>query len=303
MMWLNKLRRKRLLLPALIFVLELAAYAQKKDDDKNLIAGHLQSKEMDETSGIVASDIHPNVYYVHNDSGDTSRFFAITPSGQLKGTFYYQGEPKKNNRFNVTDCEDIAIGPGPASGKSYVYIGDIGDNSANRKHITVYRVPEPTLADTAQHVQATPLYVKYPDGPKDAETMMVDPVEKLIYIVSKRRSSVTVYTTPLDYKTKDTVTMTSRCQLHFKGIQPLKWIVAGDISKDGQQILLKSYSKVFYWKRNPGEPVWQTMQRKPVILPYEQEYQGEAIGFAPDGKSYYTVSEKAKSPIYHYWIP
>ncbi|MBS7564629.1 hypothetical protein KHS38_09440 [Mucilaginibacter sp. Bleaf8] len=302
-MLINKLRKKRLLLPILIFILELAAYAQKKGEDKGLISGHLQSAILDETSGVAASWTHPDIYYIHNDSGDTSRFFAINPQGQLKGTYYYKGESAGKGRFGVMDCEDIAVGPGPQAGKGYVYVGDIGDNNALRKHITVYRIPEPALTDSSINLHATQLYLKYPDGPKDAETMMVDPVDKLLYIVSKRRGSVNVYTAPLNYQDKDTVTLTRQCQLHFKGLQPLKWIVGGDIAKDGSQILLKSYAKVYYWKRTPGQPAWQAMQQKPQELPYEQEPQGEAIGFAPDGKSYYTISEKAKAAIYHYPIP
>jgi hypothetical protein len=42
----------------------------------------------------------------------------------------------------VRDCEDIAVGPGPVKGKSYVYDGDIGDNDSKRKYITVYRIEE-----------------------------------------------------------------------------------------------------------------------------------------------------------------
>ncbi|MGZ4000098.1 MAG: hypothetical protein ACXVIY_05695, partial [Mucilaginibacter sp.] len=77
-------KKIKIILPVII-VLFFAAYAehkyfQKKED----ITGHLQSKEMDEISGIAASGIHDGVYYVHNDSGDTSRFFAITPDGKIK---------------------------------------------------------------------------------------------------------------------------------------------------------------------------------------------------------------------------
>jgi hypothetical protein len=150
---------------------------------------------------------------------------------------------------------------------------------------------------------AAPIHLKYPDGPKDAETLMVDPIEKLIYIVSKRQDSVTVYTTPLAYKTNDTVILTKRCKLFFPGLKLLKWITAGDISKDGTQILLKSYTKVYYWKRRDDEPAWKAMQGKPQVLPYVQEKQGEAIGFTPDGKGYYTTSEGVYSPIYYYSVP
>ena len=297
------LKRKSVLVPAVVILMLIAAYARKIAHDKETVTGHLNHPELDEISGIAASAIHPGIYYVHNDSGDTSRFFAIDSTGDLKTTYYFKGE--LNERLGVRDCEDIAVGPGPAKGKSYVYLGDIGDNKANHPFITVYRFDEPALTDKAdgkQNIETAPLYLKYTDGPKDAETMMVDPVDQLLYIVSKRKSSVTVYTTPLNYKTNDTVTLTKRCTLHFGGLPPFKWITAGDISKDGGQILLKNYHNVYYWKRPAGMAVWQVMMQHPQKLYYKNEKQGEAIGFTPDGTGYYTTSEGANEPIYYYHL-
>ncbi|MFD1257657.1 hypothetical protein ACFQ3S_12685 [Mucilaginibacter terrae] len=284
--------------------MELAAYAQNKADDKNYISGHLQSPLNDETSGIASSAVQNDIYYINNDSGDTSRFFAITPQGKLKGVFYFNGVGE--GKLGVKDCEDIAVGPGPQDGISYVYIADIGDNDSSKPFITIYRVPEPTMkkvTDSIYHVNSTPLYIKYPDGPRDAETLMIDPLEKLFYIITKRGKTVEVYTAPLQFNLNDTTILTKRTQLKFNGLQPFKWIVSGDISKDGTQVVLKSYSRVYYWRRNGAEPIWQTLQRKPQQPAYEQERLGEAIGFAPNGKSYYTVSEGNKQPIYHYGVP
>ena len=112
-----------------------------------------------------------------------------------------------------------------------------------------------------------------------------------------------MYTAPLLYKTNDTVQLKRQCRLRFDGLKVLKWITGGDISKDGQQVLLKDYVKVYYWKRSNNEPIWKTMQRKPTELPYKEEKQGEAIGFTPDGKGYYTTSEGVFAPIYYYAIP
>ncbi|WP_345952584.1 hypothetical protein [Mucilaginibacter sp. PAMB04168] len=300
---MKNFKKRRILWPVLIFVLELAAYAQNKRDDTNYISGYLQSDLNGETSGIAASGKHSDVYYIHNDSGDNNRFFAIDRQGKLLGTYYYVTD---KGAVNVKDCEDIAVGPGPLPNKSYVYIGDIGDNGASNRSVNIYRIAEPDLpavADSAQTLQCSVLSVTYPDGPKDAETLMIDPTEKLLYIVTKRHSMVSVYTAPLNFKANDTVTLTKRCQLHFKGLQPFKWIVSGDISKDGNQVVLKSYSRVYYWRRHDKEAVWQTLQRKPVQPAYEQEKLGEAIGFAANGNSYYTVSEGKRQPIYHYTIP
>ncbi len=293
-----------ILIPIVVICFFMAHKWHKHEQKENTITGYLQDREMDETSGIAASGINEDLYYIHNDSGDTSRFFAIKPDGHLVSTIYFKGDPKEE--LGVHDCEDIAVGPGPDSGKSYIYMGDIGDNYSVRKYITVYRMEEQTSwADdkTIHHAKPVPVHFKYPDGPKDAETLMIDPIEKLIYIVSKRLDSVGVYTSPLNYKPDDTLVLTRRCRLHFSGYKPFKWITAGDISKDGTQVLLKNYVNVFYWKRKPGEHIWQTLLRTRRELPYTQEKQGEGIGFTPDGKGYYCVSEGVYTPIYYYKIP
>ncbi|MDB5030320.1 hypothetical protein [Mucilaginibacter sp.] len=300
---MSRAKKLNIILP-IIIILFFGAYARHKYISHEIIvSGYLQDKQMNEISGISASGINPNVYYVHNDSGDTSRFFAISPQGKILSTIYYKGDPTEKQ--GVADCEDIAVGPGPISKKSYVYMGDIGDNNSLRKYITIYRMEEQTawLKGEISKANAVPLHLKYPDGPKDAETLMIDPLEKLIYIVSKRHDTVSVYTTPLSYKPNDTLVLTHRCKLFFKGIKPFKWITAGDISKDGRQILLKSYEKVYYWKRNGNEHIWQTMQRSAEEPNYQVEKQGEAVGFTADGKGYYTTSEGVYSPIYFYKAP
>jgi hypothetical protein len=299
---MSSAKKIKIILPVII-VLFFAAYAEHKHAQKKEdITGRLQNKAMDEISGIAASALDPNLFYVHNDSGDTSRIFTISPQGQLKRVMYFKGDPKEP--LGVKDCEDIAVGPGPDKGKSYIYLGDIGDNDSERKYVTLYRIQEQkSWKDSVIHADAVPIHFKYPDGARDAETLMIDPVEKLIYIVSKRTDSVNVYTSPLNFKPNDTVTLNRRCKLYFGGFRPFKWITAGDISRDGQQILLKSYDKVYYWKRQKDEPVWKAILRKPTELPYKPEKQGEAIGFTIDGKGYYTTSEGVFAPIYYYKIP
>ena len=302
---MRRVTKIKILIPFVI-ILFLGAYGRHRHFSREIdISGTLDGKQMNEISGIAASHTMPDIYYVHNDSGDTSRFFAISPDGKLKSTIYYAGDQKAKGHLGAYDCEDIAVGPGPAQGKSYVYLGDIGDNSAERRYLTIYRMEEKAawLNNATANADAVPLHLKYPDGPRDAETLMVDPIEKLIYIVSKRQDSVSVYTTPLSYKPNDTVTLTRRCKLFFTGLKVFKWITAGDISMDGSQIVLKSYEKVYYWKRNGNEPVWKTLQTKPEEPLYVPEKQGEAIGFTPDGKGYYTTSEGVYSPIYFYKTP
>jgi hypothetical protein len=131
---------------------------------------------------------------------------------------------------------------------------------------------------------------------------MVDPVEKLFYIISKREDSVNVYTAPLLFKRNDTVTLVKRATLFFEGNNSGKWVCGGDIAADGSGVLVKNYLKVFYWKRKGGEPVWKLLMTPPGEMPYKVEQQGEAIGFTTDNKGYYTISEGEHPEVYYYSI-
>src|ERR1700744_4290764 len=125
----------------IVVLLFLCAYADHRYEQKEYkITGSLQGKQLNEISGIAASSINKDIYYIHNDSGDTSRFFAIKPNGDVKSTIYFKGNP--TDATGVEDCEDIAVGPGPVAGKSYVYLGDIGDNHSQRNLITIFRMQE-----------------------------------------------------------------------------------------------------------------------------------------------------------------
>ena len=128
--------------------------------------GQIANPEINESSGLVASRTTPGAYWTHNDSGDGPFIYALNTRGESLGTFRVTGA-------TANDWEDISAGPGPQPNRSYLYIGDIGDNNANRRDIVVYRVPEPelTAADknsTKKHPRATApaeaIRFVYPDG-------------------------------------------------------------------------------------------------------------------------------------------
>ncbi|WP_133248505.1 hypothetical protein [Pedobacter yonginense] len=256
--------------------------------------------ELSEISGLVISK--NNLFYVHNDSGDTSRIFAMDAKGNLVSTIYFKGDPSIK-QLGVADCEDIAAGPGPIKNKSYIYLGDIGDNASNRPYVTVYRLPEPSNFTKKMQIVGEAIHLKYPNGPQDAETLMVDPITNELLIISKRQDTVGIYSASLKFKKNDTVTMKKQGGLFLPGKGLLKYIVAGDISRDGQQIIIKTYTTVYYWLRKGNEPIAETLKRTPTKLPYTLERQGEAIGFTPDGKSYYCISEGKNAIIYKYALP
>jgi hypothetical protein len=244
--------------------------------------GLISNEQMNELSGLAVSRQNPALMWTHNDSGDENRIFLMRNNGSWANTFFL------SNIVN-RDWEDIAIGPGPEEGVNYIYVADIGDNLAQYPLKYIYRFPEPdvniTLHNTPVRNVETIRFIFPDDVIMDAETLMIDPWTKDIYIVTKREYPVTVYRLPYPQSTTDTIVAEKY------GVLPFTMAVGGDISMDGREIIIKSYDQVFLWKRNPGETMKQAFMNKPFRLSYVAEPQGESIAFATDGSGYYTVSE------------
>jgi hypothetical protein len=258
--------------------------------------------EVNEASGVVASRRNPGVLWMHNDSGDAARVLAVAPTGQLLGIYKFEGA-------GALDWEDIAIGPGPETGVTYLYAGDIGDNAAFRPDITIYRVAEPAVdpsspVSTPQTLPSVErLTLLYPDRAHNAETLLVDPLNGDLYIVTKEdsgNSGVFRAAAPLDPSSE--IKMTQVASINF-GVAPLdgsKLATGGDISAAGDAIAIRTYDAAFLWRRAPGASIAEAFATEPCLIPAEFEEQGEALGFAQDGSGYYTVSEGKSQAIYFY---
>ena len=257
--------------------------------------GKIKNNALDEVSGIVLSMSNPKYLWVHNDSGSEPKLFLIDKEGNHKGEFHLENVP-------FVDVEDIAIGPGPEEGVNYIYIGDIGDNLTTRDVKYIYRFPEPQIPDLLEPVfeqikNIEVITYQYSDKRRDAETLIVDPDTKDIFIISKREPEVKVYKADNPKSVNDTIIFNKIGELPF----PL--VVGGDISTDGREILLKTYDNVYYWeiaKENDFEAI---LNQKPTRLPYEREPQGEAIAWDTDASGYFTLSEELllfEAVLYYY---
>jgi Secretion system C-terminal sorting domain len=257
--------------------------------------GEVENDDIDEASGIVASYKNSGILWTHNDSGGESRIFAIDANGINRGIYDLNGAENR-------DWEDIAIGPGPVDKLSYLYIGDIGDNNAEYNKKYIYRIIEPTVSasqnDTFEIVQdVSVITFTYPDGKRDAETVMIDPLTKDLYILGKRDSQVRLYKLPFPQSTTISFEAELSAELTFpndpESETPNNYLTSGDISLDGTEIIVKSYSNVYYWTKESGSTIAQTMLLSPSILPYSVEPQGEAICWSNDANNgYFTLSEE-----------
>jgi len=256
--------------------------------------GIVETDLIREASGIVASRQNPGVLWVHNDSGDGARLYALDTKGRLLGVCTVTGA-------RARDWEDIAIGPGPEAKRHYLYIGDIGDNSGKYSSVRVYRVTEPKVARSAPfgRMNAGPvetIELTYPDEARDAETLLVDPQSGDLYVISKRELFSKVYWAGYPQSTGSRIVM--------KHVATLPWgfAVAGDVSPDGGRVIVRSPYNASLWVRPKGKPLWHAFGGKMVGIPLMSERQGEGICFDGQGRGYFTLSEMANPPL-HYFGP
>jgi hypothetical protein len=258
----------------------------------------VKDKILKEVSGIAASRTNPGLYYVHNDSGGKPEVYVLNTKGKKVHTVVLNGATNR-------DWEDIAVGPGPAGYQNYIYVGEIGDNKAQYPTITIYRYPEPNFAmreirkrEPGEAPVVMPLSVIFEDGAKDCETLMIDPANGDVYLVSKREQKVGLY--QIKAPLADTGINVARRILDLD----FALATGGDISPQREKVIIKNYNTVYCWQIEPGQEIKDALSQPPTELPYSVEPQGEAICWSADGKSYLTISEKAKKqPLFLYTYP
>lgn len=269
--------------------------------------GTVASDALTELSGIAASRRTRGAYWVHNDSGDSARVFAIDASGRTLGEFALDGA-------QAVDWEDIAVAPGPrTTGKgrtSDLYIGDIGDNAGTRASVTVYRVPEPAVDRTGDPVArvlpgTAALTFTYPDGPHDAEALLVDPRRGDLLIVTKDL----VAGTGIVFRGRADALAGTNAVLERVGEVSLGLgggVTGGDVSANGDTVALRSYLGVTLYPRPAGTRLWRAFAQTAcagAAPPLSAERQGEAVGFVSGGRAYLTVGEGVHPPLHRFGAP
>ncbi|MDP2173753.1 MAG: hypothetical protein Q8M98_02195 [Candidatus Cloacimonadaceae bacterium] len=250
----------------------------------------VEDLRIDEASGIAASFKTEGILYTHNDSGGEAAVYTLNQRGLM---------PAKLMLFGIKnrDWEDIAVSRDPKDGRSYVFVGEIGDNGARYYSVFVYRFEEPALVDTILPIRSIDkIEIRYEDGPRDAEALFVDPKSGDIYIISKREEKVGLYQIAYPQSFKDVNTAKKVATL------PMTMVTAADISPNGKYIMVKTYTGVVRYSRSGKTTIAKAMGKKPKPMPYKIEPQGEAIGWGYDGKGYFCISERSgEQPLILYY--
>lgn len=258
--------------------------------------GQLVDPRLDEISGAVASARTPDTLWVHNDSGDVARVFAIGVNGAVKAEVRVRGA-------EAIDWEDISMGPGPLGSDPHVpwlYVGDMGDNRLRRPTVQIYRFPEPTLAtgaETTIDVDAQRIDLRYPDGaPRNVEAMLVDPRTGELVIFTKRMDASEVFVAPAAALAPG-VPVTLRAA---STIPTGPRVTGADISQDGATIVVREYERAHVWHRAPNETVLDALSRPPatVAAPFS-----ESIALLPGNAGWISIAEGAGAPILRGTLP
>ena len=259
------------------------------------VAFHWQDPRIAESSGLATAS-QGDLVYTHNDSGDEARVFAVGLDGVTRTTYVLPGlEPR--------DWEDMARGP-DEQGRSSLWLGDIGDNNAARTNgLLVHRIAEPPPTDAEQVVTEAPtsFRLRYPDGPRDAESLIVHPVTGRLYVVTKPLAGTAgVYEAPapLDAGRPNVLELVAEARTGATGTPGGPGIggianylvTAGDIAPDGRRVALRTYTDLYEWTV-PGDDLAAAFDGEPTIMPLPQTRQGEGLAYAPDGGSVLVSTE------------
>jgi hypothetical protein len=252
--------------------------------------GFIRDRSLIEVSGIAASRQNPGAFWAHNDSGHPPELYCLGKDGISCGTMLLSGAENH-------DWEGIDVGPGPEPRESYVYVGDIGDNTRTRETVTVYRVREPRVGTSGMpsSVDAEAIRLRYPDGPRDAETLLIHPLTGDLYIVTKEPVSKVYQATP-PFDTTDVTTL--RRVARFRIFANFADRTGGDISPDGTRVVLATYGGVFELTLPDPDASFDAIWRvDPARVDSLGAFQLEAVTYSADGNSVLSVGEGVQSPI------
>ncbi|MFD3532119.1 WD40 repeat domain-containing protein [Streptomyces sp. NPDC058664] len=246
------------------------ARAQGQEPDQDFT---IEDSRVTESSGLAASRAHPGIYWTHNDQDAPLIYGIDSRTGKTVATLTMQGVGTPR------DMEAVAVGP-----DGDIYVGDIGDNlDGSWDHVWIYRFPEPkTLKD--QKVAARQYVVKYADGARNAEALMVHPKTGRVYIASKNEDGGGLYAGPERLSSSGTNV--------FRRVGEVPWVTDGAFSPDGGRLVLRGYfsAREYAWK--DGRPDGDGTS---VGAPFQG--QAESVTYTKDGSAFMFGSEGQGSKV------
>lgn len=233
--------------------------------------------EVQETSGLARAASDPDVFWTHNDAGNEPILFAVDATGRLIGRVPVTGA-------DLVDWEDLEAAP--CGERNCLYIGDIGDNDADRERITIYRLPEPASGATASE-PGEPLHARYPDGPKDAEALFVAGAGEIFIVTKGQQGRIALYRYPATGRAGEVATLERVRDLFPEPAHADDRVTGASSTPDGLTVGIRTYRNLYLY---PADRLLSGAAVDPMTydLGALGEPQGEAVVLADDGTVWVT---------------
>lgn len=263
------------------------------------VTARIIAAPLDEISGVVRSRKSPDRYWVHNDSGDSARIFAITADGRsilpTYARFTRYGDERERNKqqwegFPVLDAEnvdweDIAVD------ERYLYIADLGNNLNMRSNLVIYAISEidPTASTRSAVIQKWPVYYPEQDGfpPSewhfDSEAMFVADGE--LYVITKHRKAgrpMTFEPGAHLYRLGSRLHNQSNPLVRVDSSPLIHAATGADLSPDGSTLAVISWDTLWLFDRPAEGEQWLSAPHRQILLDRKVTRQAEAITWVDD---------------------
>jgi hypothetical protein len=240
-------------------------------------------RNLSEISGCGVSSINPGIIWVHNDSGDAARAYAVdSKTGNTVFTVSLKD-------VEANDIEDMTLYNGR------IYLADIGDNGSSRKNVRIQSFVEPKIpvakagnGKPSVKVTAKTRKLTYEGGSRDAEAFFVDS-DGMMVVVDKATGRV------FRAGSDDVLRPVASTNLAL--------VTGASRTVDGRTVLLRTYFAVFRYTRAATAGFDDVWKSEPSTVEGPFLPQAEAICVEPDGTAAWTVSEGQGGSVRFYRMP
>ena len=227
------------------------------------VIGRVEHEALDEVSGIVKST-SGDFYWVHNDSGDEARLFALDADSKVLWPPFMPMAATDwpghviDNAWNF-DWEDIALADG------ILYIADVGNNGNARRDLGVYVVNEPDPLAIHRMRTLKFLPIRYPDQESypakrwhfDCEAVFV--ADDRLYFITKHRrpGEIAGFEAGAKLYRLDTVHTDRENVLTLVGTHDGVMLATGaDLSPDGSRLAVSTYDALWIFDKPADGDDW-----------------------------------------------
>ena len=250
-----------------------------------------------EVSGISRSKRFDDVFWVHNDSGDEARVFAINRQGDVIHPEFlpYHGQQPRPGRSPWPghaielaahyDWEDIA------SDADWLYIADTGNNGNARRDLGIYKVPQfnPRVIEKTRATGYIP--VAYPDQQffpaenwhYDSEALFVDAGQ--LYLITKHRiaGQIGAFEPGGDlYRLTDAASSQPNKLKQVDSLSSLFMVTGAELSPNGASLAVLGARNLWLFPRPSSGDAWLSGPHQSLDLTPYSMGQVEAITWLDD---------------------